>query len=288
MNNCCRICYGNTRIIMNNVKLLEKYFISYFQCLNCGFLQTEKPYWLDESYKDVITYLDLGLLSRSINCVENYKNLADNLIELKLLNFNHKIIDFAGGYGVFVRLLRDAGYNVSWQDEFCENIFSKGFEYHKGDKYDIVTAFEVFEHVFEPSDLLNNLIKFEPEFIFFSTSLIPADIKLEKWWYLSLTTGQHVSFYTEKSLRILANNYNYSYFCNGDFHLFAKCKNLTHNPLLKWEKSINLIIRIINKILKPIKLELKSNQIELKNNSPRNSLLWDDYNLILRKTFNKN
>ena len=43
-----------------------KYQIDYFFCKNCGFLQTEKPYWLEEAYKDSINDSDTGYLQRNV------------------------------------------------------------------------------------------------------------------------------------------------------------------------------------------------------------------------------
>jgi len=46
--------------------ILNKYTIDYFHCPNCGFLQTQEPFWLDEAYKDPINISDTGYLSRNI------------------------------------------------------------------------------------------------------------------------------------------------------------------------------------------------------------------------------
>ena len=32
--------------------ILKKYKVNYWRCQNCGFIETDTPYWLDESYSD--------------------------------------------------------------------------------------------------------------------------------------------------------------------------------------------------------------------------------------------
>lgn len=46
---------------------MNKYKIDYFYCEHCGFLQTESPYWLKETYKLPMALSDIGILSRNIN-----------------------------------------------------------------------------------------------------------------------------------------------------------------------------------------------------------------------------
>ena len=50
---------------MGKGKDIKKYEVSYFHCPNCGFVQTEKPYWLDEAYSDIIDAEDIGILARN-------------------------------------------------------------------------------------------------------------------------------------------------------------------------------------------------------------------------------
>ena len=64
-NNKCPICQSCREKIFR-AKLLQKYEVDYFFCQNCGFLQTEKPYWLEESYQSAIASTDTGLVARNI------------------------------------------------------------------------------------------------------------------------------------------------------------------------------------------------------------------------------
>ena len=53
-----------------------------------------------------------------------------------------KVVDFAGGYGILVRMLRDKGIDAYWSDQFTPNLLSRGFEY-SGDTVNLLSAFEV-------------------------------------------------------------------------------------------------------------------------------------------------
>jgi len=47
----------------------------------------------------------------------------------------------------------------------------------------------------------------------------------DDWWYFSENGGQHISFYTKKSLEIIASKLNLEYSTNGvDIHIFSKHK----------------------------------------------------------------
>ena len=41
--------------------ILKKYEVDYFQCNECGLLQTEEPDWLDEAFDNAIAIADTGL-----------------------------------------------------------------------------------------------------------------------------------------------------------------------------------------------------------------------------------
>ncbi len=50
---------------------------------------------------------------------------------------------------MFVRLMRDNGFDFYRSDRQCENLFAKGFEasLDVSPSYELLTAFEVFEHL---------------------------------------------------------------------------------------------------------------------------------------------
>lgn len=64
----CGVC-GKIAEFFDSGRIMGKYDISYYRCPACGFVQTEEPYWLDESYSSAIADSDIGLIGRNIqNC----------------------------------------------------------------------------------------------------------------------------------------------------------------------------------------------------------------------------
>ena len=273
----CIICDNQTKNIFEH-RILGKYLAQYNQCNFCGFMQIENPFWLKEAYETAITNLDIGLLMRADICVEKTINLIDKLTNEKVLNENIEILDFAAGYGVFVRKMRDNGVSAFWQDDYCENIFAKNFEYTKK-KYDLVTAFEVFEHVENPKELINRLSEFS-DIIYFSTELVPAQDSIEDWWYLTPSTGQHISFYTKECLEILASINNFIYINNGNFHLFINKNIDVKNPFIKTKVPgfIKYLGKVVQKLRLPVRMEYPKTA---KINRP--SLLFSDFQMLKNK-----
>lgn len=256
----CKICSGESNKIFV-AKILKKYDVQYFECPKCGFVFTEDPYWLEEAYKSPINVADTGILSRNIL----FSQLTINIIYY-LFNFKGKFLDYAGGYGIFTRLMRDSGLDFKWQDKFSQNLLARGFEYSKSDSnLELVTAFEVFEHLVDPIKELEEILKISKN-ILFSIVLIPDKIPNPfDWWYYGLNHGQHVSFYSKKTLEFIASKYGLNYYTNGDsIHLFMVKKI---NP-------------IIFKILITSKLGFLFS-LWAKNNLK--SKTWNDYLLMDKK-----
>ena len=119
-----------------------------------------------------------------------------------------KFIDYGGGYGIFVRLMRDQGFDFYRHDPLCENLFADGFEARADQEYDLLTAWEVFEHLVDPLAEIEKMLNYSDN-IFFSTILLPPSLKpLGQWWYYGLEHGQHVSFYTRETLRFISKKHN--------------------------------------------------------------------------------
>jgi len=248
----CKVCESDSHYLAQ-AKVIGKYDVDYFQCSNCGFVQTEEPYWLDEAYSQPIASSDVGLAFRNLSFSKITQNLLFNF-------FNHQAIflDYGGGYGLFVRLMRDAGFDFYWLDKFCQNIFAQGFEIEAAtnNQFELVTAFEVFEHLVHPIYELENLLKISRN-ILLSTELLPeSNPKPDEWWYYVLHEGQHVSIYTAKSLSILAAKFNLNFYSNGSsLHLLTE-KELPDDLFQQLEKgglaAVNKVSLLQNDFLKAV------------------------------------
>lgn len=225
----CKICQNTATLIFKTI-ILSKYSVQYYQCELCKFIQTEEPYWLAESYTEAIGILDVGLASRNVE-------LADILGPIISKHFDKKgmFLDYGGGYGLFVRLMRDRGLNFYRQDSHCENLFAKYFDLKdlpENSTFDLVTAFEVFEHLANPLDEIEKMFEHAPS-ILFTTELQPQESfnAAEDWWYFSTEAGQHVSLYTYESLQNIARKFGKKLYSNkSNIHLLTD-KSLSDSDL---------------------------------------------------------
>ncbi len=220
----CKICGAASDPIFKAL-ILTRYDVQYYQCPSCEFIQTETPYWLSEAYASAITSQDIGLLSRNRMILP----LLKTLIKI-FYNKNKRFLDYGGGYGILVRSMRDQGYDMFLSDKFCTNLFAAGFEDDGSINYELITAFEVFEHLENPLDELKKILLLGND-LFISTELQPhKHILPDNWWYIMPETGQHIALYSLRTLQVLAEKYNMNLYSNGtNLHLFTK-KN--HNRLL--------------------------------------------------------
>lgn len=234
----CKICNGPTKKFDNGF-VLNKYHIDYFQCEKCGFVQTESPYWLKESYSDAISISDTGVMSRNII----FSKLATIMISL-CVNTKRDFLDYGGGYGIFTRMMRDNGFNFYWYDKYAINLVARGFEGSISErKYEAITSFENFEHFENPIEEIEKIFSLT-DFVLFSTELItvPAP-STNNWWYYCLEHGQHISIFSNKTLEYIAKKYGYNLISNGrNLHIFSK-------------KKLNNRIFLLEKIIRKLKLE---------------------------------
>ncbi|HEX2787306.1 MAG TPA: class I SAM-dependent methyltransferase [Ignavibacteria bacterium] len=217
----CKICSKKSSYF-GQAEILSKYSIKYYKCPDCGFIQTEEPYWLEEAYHSTINRTDVGYV---------YRNVLLSKVVKKIIFYFYsktgKFLDYGGGYGLFVRLMRDIGYDFYWDDAYCENIFSKDFELKdvKEKKFELVTAFELCEHLVNPLEDFEKILKFSRN-IFISTEVYPkTNPNLNEWWYFGLEHGQHVSIYSKETFEYLAKKYNLNFYTNGkNLHLLSSKK----------------------------------------------------------------
>lgn len=249
MNTICNICGGNASKIFDAL-VLGKYTSGYHQCKKCGFIQTDKPYWLKEAYASAISSLDVGLIYRNLD----FSNIIPSVLDL-FSGKEDSYIDYGGGYGIFVRIMRDKGYDFYLDDIYAENLFAKYFELknHKGNaKFAALTAFEVFEHLEDPVSELKKMFELS-DTVIFSTELQPQSSFSNSgdWWYFVPEIGQHISFYNLKSLEVLSQQFNCRLHSNGsNLHMLTKL-NLQRNPFsAKAPPPKSIMERIMNRMFK--------------------------------------
>lgn len=240
----CRCCRKESpRYLWTGVLISLE--VKYFECQFCGYVETEEPYWLDEAYSNVINFSDTGIMKR------NSINAQKVLCTLSILGLlKGRVVDYAGGYGLLVRILRDYGIDALWSDSHCTNLVSRGFEYNN-ESAGLITVFEAFEHFVDPGAELDRMLKIAPN-ILLSTEVISDPAPDQKdWWYYGKEHGQHIGFFRAKTLKKLAESRG-MYFTTDDrsFHL------ITTKPVnaLLWK-----FVMLFSKLVSPsISLSLSS------------------------------
>lgn len=198
----CRLC-GNAVEDFFVKTVLRKYSVHYYQCQTCRCLQTEEPYWLAEAYKYTLHPVDVTSARRLLEC-----RRRTYLTAWAFGISNHvPILDWGGGDGLLVRMLRDLGLDAYVYDKYAENKYAIGFESTGDAKYGMITAFEVLEHLPSPGQELAEMLKGEPDMVLVSTEQY-ADQGPE-WDYLAPETGQHVFFWSDQGMRWVAERFRY-------------------------------------------------------------------------------
>lgn len=214
----CRICNAESTPI-HQATLMNKIQVQYFACPNCGFVQTEEPYWLEEAYSSAISSSDTGVLARN-----SFLAMVSTVILRTCCKKDARFLDFGGGYGIFTRLMRDLGFDFYWHDKYAANLVARGFEGSiSNEKYAGVTAFENFEHFADPLAEIKTMLEIT-DFILFSTELVPDPVPApSEWWYYCLEHGQHISLYSRKTLEQIARQNGLFLVTNGaNLHILSR------------------------------------------------------------------
>ena len=119
-------------------------------------------------------------------------------------------------------MMRDRGYDFFHSDPFTNNLFARGFEDQPGTRYDLITAFEVFEHLGDPYTELAPTAA--PPIGVFSTGILPEPAPaVGDWFYFGPEHGQHITLHTIESLRVLGERLGFQLATNGyNLHLYHR------------------------------------------------------------------
>jgi len=220
-NKSCCVCLNELQYAFDTV-VMKKYTAKVLYCPNCGLLQVADPTWLDEAYSEAIARADTGLVMRNVGFSKQLTPLL-----FHLFGNDGRYADFAGGTGLLVRLMRDAGYDYYWHDPYCRNVHARGFEFD-AEKLpcNVVTAFEVLEHVLNPIEFVSDAIRQTQTDVFIFSTILFEGVppKTEEWCYYAFETGQHISFYQNKTLKFIADKLGLTYNSFGQMHLFYQKK----------------------------------------------------------------
>jgi len=198
--------------------------VYYVLCGQCGFCFAPELYaWTLEQYEtqiynDGYAIVDPGYLE------DRPRSNAGNLVTMfaeQGAGIRH--LDYGGGNGLLAKLLRESNWQSTSYDPFVDrdvDIVTLG-------KFDLITAYEVFEHVPDVQQLMRNIsaLLSDDGIVLFSTLLSDGNIHANQrltWWYAAPRNG-HISLFSKNSLAILAQShgFNLGSFSVG-FHVFFK------------------------------------------------------------------
>ena len=216
----CTICNTSANQVFEAI-VLNEHNVKYYLCPNCEYIFTESPYWLEQAYNKAINLTDTGILQRNI-----YFSKIITVLIYFFFSKKGKFLDYAGGYGIFTRLMRDIGFNFYLNDPYCDNLLARGFECTgiEQNTFELLTAFEVFEHLNNPLQEIEKMLLLSNTIIF-STELLPNSVpKPGEWWYYGFEHGQHISFYSKHTLELIAKKYDLYFYSIAGVHIFTNKK----------------------------------------------------------------
>lgn len=219
MNMSCQICAATMHETFR-ARVLGRHEAIYDHCASCGYLRVRAPHWIEEAYSESIAVTDTGILLRNTALVPKLLAIAWAIGA----GANDRFLDYAGGYGILTRLMRDAGLDFYWTDRYSPNLVARGFEYcAELGPCRAVTAFEVIEHVEDPRAFVMEVLEAgHSDTLIFSTELYEGDPpRPEDWWYYSFETGQHISFFRRDTLERLAARLDLNFHSAAGLHFLS-------------------------------------------------------------------
>lgn len=224
--NRCKICDGGTELFdvvdfekscdITNVypRGLRGTPVYYSRCRSCGFVFTDHfdgfnaQQWREKVYNE-----DYAAIDPEYREIRPRTNAL--LIELLLLGRKASTIglDFGGGSGLTSELLMRKG----WQFDSYDPFGTTRLDASRLGRYNVATAFEVFEHLPNPTAALSEILgkmSREKILIFIGTGVCDGrvdDRKRLMWWYAAPRNG-HISLYSRRSLALLAARFSLQLF----------------------------------------------------------------------------
>ena len=206
----CLICNSD------NINPLENYKESYlYACGKCNFVFSAKIPTDQELYKHYVKYKRDDYLSPIT--IKRYNEILDEFEPFRKTN---RLIDIGCGIGYFLEEAEKRGwevYGTEYTEEAIEICSKKGISMQKGvltpsnydlESFDIITSFEVIEHINNPREELNNFYKLlrKGGIVYVTTPNFNSILRYRlKSAYNVICYPEHLSYYTPKTLNKVFN-----------------------------------------------------------------------------------
>ncbi len=213
----CRICEGQLAFKWTLPVLHGRYQADYSECVACQSLQVSNPHWLQEAYHreahPLLDNPDQGRFQRNFT-VYSYLRA---FVQSGIIERDSTLLDYGGGYGLLTSMLRNAGMEAWQYDQYIDQPFLAE-KFHIGDlrdipdgTFDVVTAFEVMEHLVTPHEAARDWRRIlKPNGVLvLTTGLYRSGEHDAHWPYLSTEFGQHVTLWSSDGISHLAKQYGF-------------------------------------------------------------------------------
>ena len=240
----CKICRSNKNVQVYN---LTKYQLR--RCKDCGFVYNPKRKTLRDAYAYYANYYNDNNLSPNWTTEKRYKMLLQDFNRYRLTG---KILDVGCGSGHFLKVAYEMGWKVYGTEISASSInYLSKFRYlniYAGDlpslqlpaaSFDVVTMFELIEHVLEPVKYINEVFRIlRPGGTLYITT--PNFNALTRWligqkW--RVICEEHLNYFTKTTLQSLLRNIGFS-------KIQIKTENINPHEILrnigcKWDPALS-------------------------------------------------
>ncbi len=261
----CLICHSA------DLKYLSKYSQNYLvKCNNCGFIFASKiptteeltQYYNNYNRQAYISPITIMRYNELLDIFERYRKTSN-------------ILDIGCGVGYFLEEAKKRNWNVygtEYSDQAVNICTEKRLNVKKGttssinfdkDFFDIITSFEVIEHINNPLEEIQsiyNILRVDGIF-YLTTPNINSITRLllkDKWNVINYP--EHLCYYSTKTLHYLLKKNNFqkiSLKTTGiSISRFRNSKHTSNNPLIA-PHSDDEIIRVKSENIKIFKLLIK-------------------------------
>ena len=207
LHHTCLLC-NSTAIF--ELKNYEKDFL--VKCKECDFVFCKRIPTADELINHYKKYTRNGSISPIT--IKRYHELINQFEKYRKTN---NILDIGCGDGFFLEVAKERGWNVfgtEFTDEAIETCINKGINVQKGIlnpknyntiRFDVITSFEVIEHINNPQSELKNIYALlrEQGVLYFTTPNFNSFSRysLKHKWNI-IEYPEHLSYYTAKTIHL--------------------------------------------------------------------------------------
>ncbi|MES2770631.1 MAG: class I SAM-dependent methyltransferase [Pseudomonadota bacterium] len=185
-----------------SLEALSGQAVYYYRCVDCGFTFTRAfDHWSAQDFARLIYNEDYGRHDPDyLDGSRGLRTAADVIAQFGRYAGQLSVLDWGSGQGSFVAALRQHGFaQVDAYDPFVPSLKTRPEQ-----RYEMVTCFEVIEHVLDPVALVADLAacRAEQGAILISTlwcTQQTIDYGLEHWHYCVPRNG-HISLMTPQAL----------------------------------------------------------------------------------------